>query len=404
MMRKNMKRKTIAMILCFAMVFTTTASVQMAGTVDASGITKTSYSKMTKGVWIAFCDFKSLGLYNKSKSTYTKNVNSILKKSKADGCNTVYFHVRAFDDAAWSSSTFRASEYLMSGAHGYKNAKAAYSALGYDPFGVFVSRAAAYGMKVEAYMNPYRVTYSKFLDPSSTYSRQRIYKAVREIKEYNISGIHFDDYFYHSSSGKYIYTTSASKYSKNPSGKLKYRKGLTAAKKRSYCNTMVRGVYNTTHYGTSSSVKARTRTKSNSIKFGISPAGNYSNCMAAGADVKSWLSKSGYIDYCAPQIYWTNKYKVNGKYQSMYSNRLSQFTKLNKIGIPMYIGLALYRTGTKDANDKGWSISTSNIKSQVVTLRSKGSEGYILFSGANIKSTKSATQKEIKNLKSIGGI
>lgn len=119
----SMRKKIFTVVLCVLMVFTTTASVQLLNTEDVQGITKTSYSKMTRGVWIAFCDFKSLGLYNKTKSTYTKNVNSILKKSKADGCNTVYFHVRAFDDAAWSSSTFRASEYLMSGAHNYKTRK-----------------------------------------------------------------------------------------------------------------------------------------------------------------------------------------------------------------------------------------------------------------------------------------
>jgi len=96
-------------------------------------------------------------------------------------------------------------------------------------------------------MNPYRITYSKFLDPASPYSRSRVYRAVKELKEnYNISGIHFDDYFYHSTS-KYLYTTEASRYSKNPKGTLRSRKGITAAEKRKNCNLLVKGVYKKSH-------------------------------------------------------------------------------------------------------------------------------------------------------------
>ena len=91
-----MKKRVAAVVLSIALLFTMSVSVQMAGSEDAAGITKTSYSDMTKGVWLAFCDFSSLGLYNKPLASYKKNVNSILNKAKAAGCNTVYFHVSEF--------------------------------------------------------------------------------------------------------------------------------------------------------------------------------------------------------------------------------------------------------------------------------------------------------------------
>ncbi|MCI2061445.1 MAG: family 10 glycosylhydrolase [Eubacteriaceae bacterium] len=395
-----MKKRVFAVVLSIALLFTMSVSVQTAGSVDASGITKTSYSNMTKGVWLAFCDFSSLGLYDKPLSTYKKNVNSILNKAKAAGCNTVYFHVRAFDDAAWYSTTFRASEYLCPHAHSYANAKTAYQTeLGYDPFGVFVSCAETKGINVEAYMNPYRITYSKFLDPASPYSRSRVYRAVRELKEnYNISGIHFDDYFYHSTS-KYLYTTAASRYSKNPQGTLRTRKGITAAEKRKNCNLLVSGVYKKAHTAVSSK---STASGSSSVKFGISPAGNYANCMAAGADVKTWCSKAGYVDYISPQIYWTNTYKLpSGSYTKLFNSRLKQFQSLNKLDKPMYVGLALYRAGISDSNDKGWKKYTNNIATQVKRIYSTGGEGYILFEASNLKSKSTAKKAEISNLEQL---
>ena len=41
------------------------------------------------------------------------------------------------------------------------------------------------------------------------------------------------------------------------------------------------------------------------VVFGISPQGNIANDLNAGADVYTWCSKPGYIDYICPQIYWT---------------------------------------------------------------------------------------------------
>jgi len=91
-----MKKRVAAVVLSIALLFTMSVSVQMAGSEDAAGITKTSYNDMTKGVWLAFCDFSSLGLYNKPLASYKKNVNSILNKAKAAGLQYRLFPCQSF--------------------------------------------------------------------------------------------------------------------------------------------------------------------------------------------------------------------------------------------------------------------------------------------------------------------
>ena len=139
--------------------------------------------------------------------------------------------------------------------------------------------------------------------------------------------------------------------------------------------------------------------------FGISPQGNYENDMKDGADVKKWLGKTGDVDYVAPQIYWTDNWGSSGKVK-MFTNRLNQFIKLNKVPskIKLYIGLALYRCGYKQSDDKGWGKRNTNMKNQVKKIRKskyvkKGVHGFILFEAENLYQKR--CKSELANLKSI---
>lgn len=355
-----MKRKVLSILLCAAVAFTAVVSVNTVNTQKANAA-----SKEVRGMWIAFCDFSSLGLKNKSEKTFTANLDKALNKAKYDGCNTIYWHARAFDDATWESKTFKASKYLSSKASSSKTAASTYS---YDPLGIAVRECKERGLKIEAWLNPYRITYGTFLDPSSTNSTARINRAVDELQGYGLNGIHFDDYFYHSSS-RYRSPSSSAKYSISVKGS-DTKKKPSASKKRSYVNKMIKSVYSNVH-------------KKSGWKFGISPAGNVENCMASGADVSTWMKSAGYIDYIAPQIYWTDNWGSRGK-TKMFSKRLAQWKNLNKRNVDMYIGLALYRTGKKASDDKGWGKRKTNMRTQVKTLRSKGMEGYILFEASDL--------------------
>lgn len=316
----------------------------------------------TRGVWVSCFEFEQFGLKDKSESVFRANADRIFANIKASGCNTVYFHVRSYDDAIYPSSVVGWSKYISGSG----------SALSYNPLSILISSAHKYGLQFHAWMNPYRVTAKKVLDPGLSSTTERIVRQVKEIVEhYPVDGIHFDDYFY-------------------PTNEKKYNK-VSKATRMKHVNTMVQNVYRT--------VKA----KSKKLKFGISPAGDISYCEKIGADVKTWLSQSGYVDYIVPQIYWSDRYIMAGKQTKLFSNRLAAWRAINVKDIPMYVGLALYKTGYSLKEDPGWQKSSKNIASQLKLIRAGNTEGYVLFSYTDLY--RSGAAKEIKHyLETIGKI
>ena len=79
--------------------------------------------------------------------------------------------------------------------------------------------------------------------------------------------------------------------------------------------------------------------------FGISPAGNISNNMnTLGADVKTWCSTPGYVDYICPQIYF------GFNHSTVPFDRLSQqWIAMNtEESVDMVLGLSLHKVGAND--------------------------------------------------------
>lgn len=343
-----MKRKSIIYII---LIF-------IAAVLGSIGNAHKAEAKETRAVWVSFYEYEGAGLKNQPESTFRSNADKMFRNIRDNGCNTVYFHVRAFDDAIWLSENFAFSKYMGD------------SAPSYDPLAILVESAHKYKISFHAWMNPYRITQNKIYNPSLKSTNSRILLAVREvIDRYAVDGIHFDDYFYPSSGHK--------QYSKYAS--------LSQKKKMGYVNAMIRSVYDTI------------KQKSQGLQFGISPAGNVEYCESLGADVKTWMSTSGYVDYIVPQIYWSNSYILNGIHTKLFDKRLSQWKKLNTAGIPMYIGLGLYRGGMKDSSDIGWSKSSKVVASEISkTRRSAKVSGYALFSYESLY--KKSCSTEVRNL------
>ncbi len=65
----------------------------------------------------------------------------------------------------------------------------------------------------------------------------------------------------------------------------------------------------------------------------------------------------------------------------------------------MYIGLALYRSGTNVAGDPGWIEKNYNLRDHVAMLRSAGADGYIMFSSRFL--TSPSARNELNNLKNL---
>ena len=128
-------------------------------------------SLQTKGVWVSCFEFEELGLKDKTEAQFRANANKIFATIRANGCNTVYFHVRAYDDAIYPSSVAGFSKYISSDG----------KAPGYDPLKILVSLAHSHKLKIHAWMNPYRVSSTKILDPASETTTARIVNQVKEI-------------------------------------------------------------------------------------------------------------------------------------------------------------------------------------------------------------------------------
>lgn len=289
--------------------------------------------------------------YPSTKNNIEAQKNEFIEKLdqlKAIGINTVIVQVRPKADALYLSSINPWSD-VLTGVQGKDP--------GYDPLAFMVEAAHARGMAIEAWLNPYRVTTSGTdltalssnhparLNPSWVFSynnalyynpevegvKQHIVDTVTEIAtNYNVDGIHFDDYFYPSS-----YPL--------PSGEDK--DGVVANARRSHINDMVSRVH--------TAIKAVNQKYQKNIVFGISPAGIWKNNTtdATGsatngnqsyysvyADTRTWI-QNGWIDYVTPQIYWETGHKL-ADYETLVKWWSNEVAGTN---VKLYIGQGIYR-------------------------------------------------------------
>ena len=291
------------------------------------------------GVWITYIDWQS-NLKGKDQAAFDASFSAMCDRVAANGGNAVFVHVRSHNDAVYPSNIYPWSSVMLNGVNP-----------GFDPLADMVSIAHGKGLSFHAWINPYGYRNGVFSGNVALVNQANIVAGVAEIvNNYAVDGVHFDDYFP---------TYAASVH-----------------------NSMIQQVYATCH--------AAGKT------FGISPQGNVENNMAMGADVATWLSVPGYVDYLAPQIYWTDNYGAAGNV-TMFSNRLNQWTALNKLGLPMYVGMAAYRAGQPLAADRGWTLKNNNLQTQANLAAQKGWKGYFLYSYASLSLP--AAQTELTNLR-----
>ncbi len=294
-----------------------------------------------KGVWISFLDFQSY-LKGTDQAGFDSRFGTMCDVALSKGCNALFVHVRSHNDAIYPSAIYPWSTTMLNGNPGF------------NPLSDIVSIAHSKGLAVHAWINPYGYRNGAFSGNAALSTNENVVAGVQEIiSNYAVDGIHFDDYF-------------------PPFGK-------------DAINAMVQQV----HSICSASGKV----------FGMSPQGNISNCRAMGADVDTWLSTPGYVDYLCPQLYWSNNYGAAGNV-AMFSSRAAAWKALNKAGIPLYVGLAAYKSGQLVAGDPGWALKNNNLASQVDVAANAGYSGYILYRYESLIAP--AAQTELANLKARG--
>ncbi|MBA4686391.1 MAG: family 10 glycosylhydrolase [Candidatus Galacturonibacter soehngenii] len=314
-------------------------------------------SKEMRAVWISYLDYGLLK--DKNESDFTKNINAMYDKVLAQNANTVIVHVRAFGDAVYPSRYYRWANFITSNEDGPD----------YDPLEIMITQAHKKGLLFQAWINPYRTKDGGRVNPGSSSAIKKIVSGVEEIvSNYDVDGIHFDDYFYLSTDD------------------------TSQEEKMANVNKMVMQVY------------AKIKSIKSNVIFGISPAGNIDYAKSIGCDVDAWLSNTGYIDYICPQLYWSDDYVTrSGISTKMFTNTMKQWTSINKNNTTMYAGLALYKVGTAVettwGSDMGWGRSTSNLYHQYKAAKNAGYLGYSLYRYESLSLP--AAKEELNQLKKL---
>ena len=267
-----------------------------------------------------------------SSSQEQAEIVSLLDMAKAANLNAIFLQVRSQCDRLYGQPTDvnvpnEPWPSLLTGSMG-----TAPNPL-YDPLQVWVNECRARGIELHVWFNPYRalssaagqpgvptnhitkqlpnewVTYSSqcWMDPSSPQALDWTRKVILDVvNRYDVDGVVFDDYFYPSGSSS---TTNpfpdSARYTAYQNAEIAAgRTPLSLANwRRSNVNNLV------------SDLGSRIRAIKPWVKFGIGPNGIYISGQPSGtsgqsaynelyADTRLWLN-AGWVDYLAPQIYWT---------------------------------------------------------------------------------------------------
>lgn len=354
-----------------------------------------------RAMWFSFLEWRDLFAAmaengESGEAAFTQRVGQMFQNSADMGMNTVIAVVRPFGDALYPSQIYPWSHVLNpDGTQGVDP--------GFDPLAVMVNEAHARGLRIEAWVNPYRVSNTVngpqalssdnpaaqspdwlrdvngnlWYDPGYPQTVTWVVQGVAEIlQNYAVDGIHLDDYFYPEDADETFDEASFAAYNECGYSLADWR--------RDNVNTMVRGVYE--------AVKSLRPGAS----FGISTQGNNeNNYTQMYADVKHWMSNEGYVDYVMPQLYWGFGYRTqSGRESYAFANIASEWAFYPRLdSVRLYAGLGAYRIGKYDAdtgertelgdggnNDQAEWESGHNLADMVQHLRGQaGFSGFALF-------------------------
>ena len=325
------------------------------------------------GIWYPYMDYAEY-MQGKSEDEFRSYVNDMFTKAKQQSVNTVYVHMRPCGDAYYDSKIFPRGAYLDGG---------------YDPLQIMIQQAHELGLSIHAWINPLRLQTEEqmkslpddfivkqwvqsndatfvnivngryYLNPAYEEVIDLICRSVEEIiQNYDVDGIHIDDYFYPTTSPDFDQKAfEASGHSDLSQWRLEN------------CSHMISSIYE--------SVK-RSDSK---VLFGISPQGNINaNYSSQYADVRLWTSSDGYCDYIVPQIYFGFKNET-----CPFAETLAQWEQLvTNDHVSLIIGLAPYKQGTEDkwagtAGELEWTQDPDIIKKQIELTEKSSADGYALY-------------------------
>lgn len=362
-----------------------------------------------RGMWITY--FELAALFD-SDEGFQKSFETMLDRCEQYQINAVFVHVRSHCDAYYPSKYFPWSKYV-SGIKGTQGKDP-----GFDPLAYMIESAHRRGIQFHAWINPYRVSFDStdlslladsnpakiwltdsdtnndtwvvkakgglYLNPAVSETQALVINGIREIVEnYEVDGIHFDDYFYPTTDEAFDEREYA-----------RYRMEVWGSPlsledfRRANVNALVSRAYDTV------------KSLRPSCSFGISPmAGIRNNYVTVYADIAAWL-EGGYIDYVMPQIYFGFEYPQES---SRFDALLKEWDDLvSRYEVSLYVGLGAYRIGSTDENNVEWSRYSDILARQVSCTRDDAEcGGFVLYSYSTFFTEDEAHQAERQALSEL---
>lgn len=374
-----MKRSFRLLALVLACVLTLVTPAFAAGTPSAS--------EEMRGVWVSSVynlDYPSSPTTDPDK--LKAEADEILDNCVKWGLNAVFLQVRPSGDALYKSDLFPWSKYLA-GSVGTAPQD------GFDPLEYWVEAAHKRGLELHAWINPYRITRSKdtewnslpsthpakmnpdwvvkysdgnyYFNPGIPEVRDLVTRgAVEIVQNYDVDGLHMDDYFYPGTD--FNDAATYQKYGSSFSNIADFR--------RDSVNQLITQLDTAVH------------NIDPDIQFGISPSGIWANkstdprgsntngsehYVSSYADSLYWI-ENGLVDYIIPQIYWE------------IGHKLADFATLADwwndavagSDVHLYIGMGAYRCAD---NPTGVWTTTDPLFDSLAYLEDKDNVGGCVF-------------------------
>ena len=366
-----------------------------------------------KGVWVA--TLYSMD-YPKTPTQDIKELKAdaekLIKDAKDHGFNTVFLQVRPSGDAFYKSEIYPWSKYLTGELSASPDD-------GFDPLSYIIKEAHKEGIALHAWINPYRVTASEkdnqeaiekgigkdfshiivkhsdgklYLNPGEPESIKLVTDGVRElIKNYDIDGIHIDDYFYPGSDFPDAETFTKYGGAFQNIGDWRRDNTLNLVKE----------------------IKETVKEQNPKVIFSVSPSGIWANKESnkdgsdtSGrqayydyyADTRRWV-KEELIDMIIPQIYWNIGYSM-ADFETLVKWWSGEVEGTN---VMLCIGQGIYKAAEETDKNSAWygEKGFNEISKQLDMIKTlKNCRGFVQYRLGSI--TKTAALSEfikIVNLK-----
>lgn len=376
-----LKQRILSIVLVLTLIFSSAGAVQTA----QDGM---------RGVWVSTIyniDYPSAqGL---SADALKSEADTILDNIAAMGLNTVFLQVRPSADALYPSEIFPWSRYI-SGTVGQAPDG------DFDVLAYWVEGAHSRGLQLHAWINPYRITKdgqsewdslpenspakqhpewvieyedNYYFNPGLPAVQQLVVDGAAEIVEnYDVDGIHLDDYFYPGTD--FNDSATFARYGSDFSDIGDWR--------RDNVNTLIASLDETLHE------------IDPELSFGVSPAGIWDNKASNPkgsetngrssyreiyCDSVEWIKK-GTVDYICPQLYWSIGYEIADF--EILVDWWQQVVSTSDVAL--YIGIGAYRAAEAQPGDVWYG--TDELQRQLTLLDdSIDIQGEVFFSYSSLQ-------------------